>query len=401
MNRRGLTLPDRLAETLGELVRIPSVNPLHAGPRSGDDAEGPMAVWIAERAEALGAEVVVDQVVDGRCNVYATFAGSSERTLAVDVHLDTVGVEHMDRDPFDGAVEGARVYGRGAVDTKASLTVVLEVLDGLRSEGRRPVPTVSLVGTVGEEAGGFCGAARYRDWLLGNGMHIDQLIVAEPTLCAPVHGHKGGCELEVVVHGEAVHSAQVDTGINAVSAAARIVAAIDAEHARLTAARWPTPVGGGSAATVGINGGIAPNIVPDRCEVRINRRSAPGERVESVFAELEDLVVAAAAPAEAALVRGFAADAFYREPDTALVQRISELGGAAPAVAAFGSNALLYDDVATEMAVFGPGSIDQAHKSVEWVEIKELVRAAEVYLSLFVDTVRTTAPPSRSDRRAS
>ena len=78
MNRRGLTLPDRLAETLGELVRIPSVNPLHAGPRSGDDAEGPMAVWIAERAEALGAEVVVDQVVDGRCNVYATFAGSSE-----------------------------------------------------------------------------------------------------------------------------------------------------------------------------------------------------------------------------------------------------------------------------------------------------------------------------------
>ena len=386
MSGHGPTLPDRLAASLGELVRIPSVNPLHSSPRSGDDAERHISGWFAERADALGAEVVVDHVTDGRCNVYATFAGSSDRTLAIDVHLDTVGVEHMARDPFDGAVEGTRVFGRGAVDTKASLAVVLDVLDELRSEGRRPVPTVQVVGTVGEEAGGFPGAMRYRDWLLENGLSVDQLIVAEPTLCAPVHGHKGGCDLEVIVHGEAVHSAQVSTGINAVSAAARIVAVIDEEHARLAASQWTTPVGAGSVTTVGINGGIAPNIVPDRCEMRINRRTAPGERVESVFAALGDLVVAAAAPAEVELVRGFAAEAFYREPDTALVQRISEVGGAAPAVAAFGSNALFYSDVAAELVVFGPGSIDQAHKAVEWIEISELVRAADIYRRLFVGT---------------
>lgn len=386
MSSHDPTWPDRLAASVGELVRIPSVNPLHTSPRSGDDAEGPIAGWLAERADALGAEVVVDHVVDGRCNVYATFAGTSERTLAVDVHLDTVGVEHMTREPFDGAVEGTRVFGRGAVDTKASLAVVLEVLAGLRSDGRRPVPTVQVVGTVGEESGGFPGAMRYRDWLTDNGMSVDQLIVAEPTLCAPVHGHKGGCDLEVIVHGEAVHSAQVSTGINAVSGAARVVAAIDEEHARLAAAPWSTPVGAGSVTTVGINGGIAPNIVPDRCEIHINRRTAPGERVEPVFAALGDLVVAAAAPAEVEVVRGFAAEAFYREPDTALVQRISEVGGAAPAVAAFGSNALFYDDIATEIVVFGPGSIDQAHKAVEWIEIGELVRAADIYRRLFVDT---------------
>ena len=105
-----------------------------------------------------------------------------------------------------------------------------------------------------------------------------------------------------------------------------------------------------------------------------------------MFAALGDLVVAAAAPAEVELVRGFAAEAFYREPDTALVQRISEVGGAAPAVAAFGSNALFYSDVAAELVVFGPGSIDQAHKAVEWIEISELVRAADIYRRLFVGT---------------
>ena len=379
------TSPEDLAASLGELVRIPSVNPLHASPGSGDGGERHIAGWLVERADALGADVVVDHVADGRCNVYARFAGSSERTIAIDIHLDTVGVEHMTREPFDGAVEGTRVFGRGAVDTKASLAVVFDVLGELRSEGRRPVPTVHVVGTVGEEAGGFLGAVRYRDWLLENGMSIDQLVVAEPTGCAPVHGHKGACDLELVIHGEAAHSAHVNAGINAVSAAARVVAAVDREHERLAGSQWSTPVGAGSVTAVGINGGIAPNIVPDRCEVLINRRTVPGERVESVFATLGELVVAAAEPATVEVSRGFAADAFYREPDSALVQRISGLSGAAPAVAAFGSNALFYGDVASELVVFGPGSIDQAHKAIEWIEIAELVRAAGIYRQLFTD----------------
>lgn len=387
MSSRDLTSPEGLAASLGELVRIPSVNPHHAGPRSGDGAERRIADWLGERAEALGAEVVTDHVTDGRCNVYATFAGSSDRILAIDVHLDTVGVEHMTREPFDGTVEGTRVYGRGAVDTKASLAVVLAVLGEFRSEGRRPVPTVQVVGTVGEEMRGMIGAVRYRDWLRDNGGAVDQLIVAEPTGCAPVHGHKGGCDLDVVIHGEAAHSAHVSSGINAVSAAARVVAAIDEEHARLAGSQWPTPVGAGSVLAVGIAGGLAPNIVPDRCEVTINRRTAPGEQVESVLAAMRDLVVAAARPAtvEVEVPDDFATDAFYREPDSGLVQQLSRCSGAPPAVAAYGSNALFYDDVTTDLVVFGPGSIEQAHKAVEWIEIGELVRAAEIYRRLFTE----------------
>lgn len=388
MNRGVLTSPEMLAESLGQLVRIPSVNPGHAGTRSGDGGEQRIAEWFAERADALGAEVIVDHVIDGRSNVYATFAGSTDRTLAIDIHLDTVGVEHMTRDPFDGVVEGTRVYGRGAVDTKASLAVVLGVLGQMLADGQQPAPTVHVLGTVGEEMRGMIGAAQYRDWLTGNGMAIDQLIVAEPTGCAPVHGHKGGCDLEVTVRGLAAHSSDVSNGINAVSAAARIVAAIDQEHARLAQARWPTLVGAGSVTTVGITGGIAPNIVPDHCELHVNRRTAPGEQVDTVLELLGDLVIAAARPAAAEIEvsDGFATDAFYRQPDAALTQLISRLSGAAPAVAAFGSNALFYDDIATELVVFGPGSIDQAHTAVEWIEIGELARAAEIYHRLFTDT---------------
>ena len=53
---------------------------------------------------------MVDEVEDGRCNVYARFEGTSDRAVTVDVHLDTVGVEHMEGDPFDGRIEDGRVY---------------------------------------------------------------------------------------------------------------------------------------------------------------------------------------------------------------------------------------------------------------------------------------------------
>ena len=60
-----------IAERVAELVQIPSVNPLQAGPKSGDDGERLLSDWLANHTEALGADVVVDEVEDGRCNVYA------------------------------------------------------------------------------------------------------------------------------------------------------------------------------------------------------------------------------------------------------------------------------------------------------------------------------------------
>ena len=57
--------------------------------------------------------------------------------------------------------------------------------------------------------------------------------------------------------------------------------------------------------------------------------------------------------------------------------------GAPPETADYGSNALEYHDIAHEVMVFGPGSIDQAHQAVEWVDISELDRAADIYRQFF------------------
>ena len=379
-----------IAERVAELVQIPSVNPLHAGPISGDAGEREMSVWLANHAEALGADVVVDEVEADpsqadRCNVYARFEGASERAVTVDVHLDTVGVEHMTDDPFDGRIEDGRVYGRGSVDTKATLAIVLQVLEELQGAGQRPLPTVNLVGTVSEEGGGLLGAARYRDWLLERGQRIEQIVVAEPTMCAPVHGHKGGIGLDVTVHGHAAHSSKPHLGANALSGAARIVVAIDEEQERLAGLEATTPVGKGTVSVTELAGGLARNIIPDACALYVGRRTAPEEDIDEVRAALCELIENSAAPLSTTIesLYGDGSPGFYQDPSCALVTVLTQLADTAPTTAEYGSNALKYGEVADQRVVFGPGSIDQAHQAVEWVDISQLNRAVDIYRTWF------------------
>lgn len=370
-----------LAEAVGRFVRLPSVNPAQAGPRAGQPGEAAVAAALAEAAADLGAEVVLDEVFADRPNVYARFDGTDGRVVAVDVHLDTVGVEHVQGDPFEPVVADGLLYGRGAVDTKATLGVVLSVLDRLRRDGRSPVPTVWLFGTVGEEAGGLPGARRLELWAEGAGVRVDELVVAEPTGCTPVHGHKGALGLEVTVHGHAAHSSKPELGRNAIVAAARVVLALEAEHLRLVAGPAATPVGTGTLASTIVRGGRATNIVPDECYLFAGRRLAPGEDPDDEYARLAALVAEAAAPLEVTvqLMNGRGSRAFYQRPDSPLCQRLAGWTGTTPTTATYGSNAMAYTSLAAETVVFGPGSIDQAHQAVEWVTLDELARAAAVY----------------------
>jgi len=373
-----------LVNGVSELVRIPSVNPLQS-----DDAalngERRLAEHLANKASDLGAEVELDNVVDDRPNLIAKFEGERPDTVVIDVHLDTVAVSHMTDDPFDGRVENDRVYGRGSVDTKATFAIVLDVLSQLKQEGRRPGPTVHLVGTVSEEMGGLLGARHLANRLQHDGHDVARMVIAEPTLCAPVHGHKGGVGLEICVHGHAAHSSRPELGANAISAAARIIAALDAEQARLEQTEAATAVGRGTLSVTEIGGGVARNIIPDLCTLYAGRRIAPGEDPLAIYESLRDLVITAGAPlqVDVEMANGTAFPAFFTDPNDDFVQLIAGLSERMPETVTYGSNCLAYDDLDASKVLFGPGSIDQAHQAVEWVDIDELVRAASVYRKLF------------------
>ncbi len=386
----------RRAEMLSELVGINSVNPEHTGPKSGPGGERRLAEWIGDRADRLGADVTLDEVLDGRPNVYCHFPGvgarredGSIRTVCVDVHLDTVGVEHMTDDPFDGRLADGRVYGRGSVDTKATFAVVLEMMEALAYEGRELGPDLLLVGSISEEVGGFPGAFSLQQRLLEREVPVEQILVAEPTMCAPVYGHKGGLGLEITVVGEAAHSSKPHLGNNAVVAASRVVAALQQEHERLVAGEAPTEVGTGTLAVTEIEGGLARNIIPDRCRIFGDRRVAPGEDTDSMFERLLDIVSEAAAPltVDVEMSYGKVMPGFYRPADTQLVRQLVRLSGNEADIASYGTNALAYNDLSADIVIFGPGSIDQAHKAVEWVDVDQLDMAGAIYREWLTDRV--------------
>ncbi|MBV8285669.1 MAG: M20/M25/M40 family metallo-hydrolase [Hyphomicrobiales bacterium] len=367
----------RIVEWLQRLVRIPSVGPRNAGPRSGAIDEGRIAAQVAAWFEALGGEVEREDVYPGRPNTYGSWRGQSDRWIAVDVHVDTVGVETMIGDPFDGRLENGRVYGRGAVDTKASLGVVLALLEDMRRRGGVLKPNLVVCASSDEETG--CGGAPvFARWVRRRGLTLDQLLVAEPTMCAPIYGHKGSSNVMFEIQGEAAHSSTPHLGQNAIVAAAPLIAALAAEHERVSRLEPSTDVGAPTLTVAKISGGQALNVVPDKCQIYVNRRVVPGEEPAAISAALE-AYARQHCPLPLTMTIVNELPAFYQPPDTPWIRQLSGWSGMAAATAPFGTNASAYSGLAREVAVFGPGSIDQAHRDIEWIDVAELEKVAGVY----------------------
>lgn len=378
-----------LAESVADLVRIPSVNSKQYGAIAesfGPPGEAVLAETIATRSRQAGAvEVILDEVAPDRPNVYARFDGRSERLVVVDVHTDTVSVEHMTDPPFDGRIDNARVWGRGALDSKATLGVLLHLLEDWGARNLRPAANLLLVGTVSEEVGGLLGATRFCDWVSEQDLHIHQLLVAEPTDFRPVHALRGLVLINVTTLGVAAHSARPELGVNAIEAMVSVVLALRGEHDRLQAGTPATEAGLPTLTVTQIEGGTGSNVVPDRCTVTVGRRLVPGENPERVFDGLVRMVSAVSAVpcvVESILPRSpqgmVGTPAFYQAPNSALIQRLATLANTTPTTAPYGANALRYQQIADETVVFGPGSIDLAHQATEYVEIADLERLSTI-----------------------
>ncbi len=367
----------RLAEWLSQLVQIPSVSPDQAGPRAGTPGEARLAREVGRWFRVFGAEVSSEEVLPERPNVYGVWRGRTDRWAAVDAHLDTVGVEGMTEEPFSGRVQDGRVYGRGAVDTKATLAVILALLEAMQQAGLAPEPNLLIAATADEEVGAR-GAPTFARWVRKQHIPLDELLVAEPTQCGPVYGHKGLSRLEFQVKGRSAHSAQPQLGQNAVVAAAHLVTALADEHRRLQATAPKTALGSGTLTVSIIRGGDGINVVPDVCCLSLDRRVVAGESPSEVSAALYDLAQRSCPlPVTRTVLNEI--PAFLQPPDTPWIGRLAGWSGREPAIVPFGTNAWAYEGLARERVVLGPGSIDQAHGDEEWVAVSELEKLAHIY----------------------
>ena len=369
---------------LSDLVRIPSVNPR----MGGGAGEGALARFLAEYLRGLGLTPVVTEVEPGRPNVLTTLPGKPGGThLLFEAHLDTVSPSHGQVGPFAPRLDGDRLYGRGACDTKASMAAMLlaaKAILGARERGT----TVSLVFAMGEE-NGFDGARH----LAASGFRADGAVVGEPTGLDVVAAHKGVVRWHMTTTGKSAHSATPQAGINAIGLMARLVQALD-DRLLPQLGRRRHPLLGSPTLSVGrITGGLEANVVPDRCTIDLDRRLLPGETWASVRGELEELLASLAgelpdlhvtigdpylesqgmeAPVDSAIVR-MAEEA---------VRRID--GGHPIRGVPYCTDAACLAAVGIPCVVLGPGHIEQAHTKAEYVDVQQVVKAAAIYRELML-----------------
>jgi acetylornithine deacetylase len=179
-------------------------------------------------------------------------------------------------------VEGGRVYGRGACDDKAALAAEMIAVKELLEEGVVLPRGCVLVGGADEEYGMTGSAA-----LAAAGMEFCGAIVGEPTSLDIVPATDGQMYFQVRTRGKAAHTSRPHEGINAIYLIAEVMDVLR----RRAASVFPTrhhPLCESPLLTVAIiHGGSSEHVVPDGCEIRVDRRLIPGETGEEALEEIE------------------------------------------------------------------------------------------------------------------
>jgi acetylornithine deacetylase len=368
-----------ITEVLRELVSVSSVNP------PGD--EKALAERISGLLQHIGIPSIVDSIDETRANVVGTLAGSGDGpVLVLNGHLDTVPVkEDWEHPPLAGEVVGGRIYGLGAADMKGGIASMIGAVKEIKESGEGIKGTVILAFVADEEIGN-AGARHF----LSSHVPIDCAIIGEPTNLEIVNSHRGVVRFRITTFGTAGHASNPSQGSNAIykmnqaiSGLKNLADTYGAKDKEL----WQRP----TLAVTQIHGGTGDNVIPDRCEIVVDRRIVYGEernRVEEeILAPLKELEQRDET-LRYTLETTTALDAWRAEDDSRILKHASqayqECFHRPPTFLDLGATceAALFGAKGIDTFVFGPGHISKAHTKDEWVEIEQLVKAAEFYTAV-------------------
>ncbi|MBL9179445.1 MAG: M20 family metallopeptidase [Verrucomicrobiaceae bacterium] len=368
-------------QTLADLVRINSIN------SSYDDGPGEKeaAAYVRSFFERHGIEAWEQEVFPGRNNVIARIPGSdSSRRIVFEAHMDTVSVKGMTIDPFDPVIRDGKLHGRGSVDDKAGLAAMMHAMADIHASGEPPPCEIWLAAVVDEEFS-FRGVVK-----LCENLKADAAVVAEPTEFKCVIASKGVLRWRIRTKGKAAHSSKPHLGINAITAMSRVVLSLQEDHELLQSDAHPLL--GPATCNVGvIQGGVQVNFVPDEAVIEIDRRLLPGEEVEPVLAHYQTLLDAlmkerpdVIAEMEKPMLQDWSFQTDENAPLVRLARDVLRGMNRDDGVCGvpFGSDASKFSRLGIPTILFGPGSIDQAHAAVEYVECAEVEAAQAFYAQI-------------------
>ncbi len=342
-----------------DLVAIPSVSPL---------CNQPVIDYALKQLDPAAWAIDVYSYRDPngilKSNLVA-ISGTKRRAveLALVCHTDTVPYDPRWAEAVHPKVRGGRLYGRGSCDVKGFLACVLASVSQV--DMARLSKPLALILTADEEIG--CVGAKFL--ARRKPIRSRYTIIGEPTGMHPVRGGKGYALAEIVVRGKEVHSAFPAEGRSAIYDAARIVTRLEGVAKKLASRRnrdFDPPY---TTLNVGlISGGTAKNIVPGECRITVEWRPIPGQDAEWAADLIRKELVGFDARLEVKRLDA----AFEPAASDDLAKLLESLTRKRRTTVAFGTEAAHLRSLTREAVVFGPGEMTTAHKTGEFVPLKQL-----------------------------
>jgi succinyl-diaminopimelate desuccinylase len=368
-----------LIDLTRRLIQIPTENP------PGNEKKA--VLFLKPLLAKMGFRVNIHLSPKGRYNIVAEKRwGKGGRRLIFNGHLDVVPAGNPSQwkyPPYQGKLVKGRIYGRGASDMKGGIASFIHTISMIdRSKTRFDRGSLSLHLVSDEESHGHQGMGFLAQKGLIKG---DAVIVGEPTGLDLVIAQKGAIWFRVSTFGKSAHGSRPEQGINAIEKMMNLIARLNSiplvkEHSLL----------GKPTINIGtIQGGTKINVVPDRCEIEVDRRLLPDEKKEEVLGEIKEVIKSG--QVRDPLFKYQIEEIDYAEPsETAPDEEIVRIGleagqevrGERPRVRGFSGftdGRFYVNQFHIPTLILGPGGTDQSHTTDESVEVEALVQAARIY----------------------
>ncbi len=380
--------PEPLIRTLVEAIRIPSP--------TGSERE--MGEYCAERMRRAGLEVTEATLRPESPNFVGRLTGDRPGLSLCYHGPHRYGPprrsRHMDERPLRGRCGKRPRLRPRRLDVKQDIAVMLAVAEILAEHREHLSGSLILCFASGEEIADPAGTQHVID--SGQLHGVDFAVVGEQTECRVGVAHRGGLHLGVTVKGESAHSSIADrAGVNAIYKMSRVIETIRTRYLPDLAGRSHHPYLPAPTANVAIiQGGVKPNMVPDRCEMVMGRRTLPHETPEQVREEVEAILADLRREdpeldVEVEITKVMAP--FETDPGNPHVRSLLRAASAVlgdpqePMGYVAGTDARLFPPAGIPAVVFGPGEFSQAHTADESVSIDQVVQATRILALLAAD----------------
>lgn len=373
--------PERVVRLLAKLVSIPSMN-ISRADSDKQNPEAKIVEFLSQYLSAIGCEVECREARAGRENLLARLPGvDRSKTLVLEAHIDTIGVEGMTVEPHCARIVDGRMTGRGTCDVKGAVAAFVEAIHRVAESGQLPPWDVLFIGAMGEETG--CDGALA---LAAQGFRAEAALVGEATFCRPMISHKGAIWWPLSTEGVGAHGSSPQLGVSAVYRMGHVLRALETEIPERLAATSDPLLGSPTINCGIISGGQKVNVVPSRATIQLDSRVLPGTNaeahVEEVAGWIRESVGDQAGPLHLGPIEAYAG--FRVEPDHPFVQtclaacREDLSSDVEPVGGAFFSDAGPLAEAGTPCVVFGPGDVAKAHTPDEYLDLEELLRCARI-----------------------